>query len=230
MKKEQTYIDKLKALVYNHISEDINENTIEKIVDIDLVRSHIEDVKSANFQSYYFETLNNEEHFFQTDNFFKKFKKEYALQGIDNNFLDKLESRKKSVLNDIRGDKLVKLYFENFHKVLIKHGKGLKEKDLGSFFTKLIHTFQPNEYCALDNPIKNYFKLEKESFFLSFLIISAEYKHWATDNRKFIQEIKTRFKQMDKQGIIEHERITDLKLLDLIFWSKANRKWKESTT
>ena len=126
-------------------------------------------------------------------------------------------------MESIRTDKLSQLYFNTFNKAEIKHGNGFIEKDLGSFFSKLVHTFRPEDYCALDNPIKNYFGLKKESFFISLFIISGEYKHWATENRQLIKCIKEKFEQMDKNKVLKHEQFTDLKLLDLIFWSKANK-------
>lgn len=221
---EQKYISTLKQTVYDLISGDINEKTIDEIVKTDLVKSHLEDKGSASFQDYYFLTLDNEKLYNSSTDFFRQFKKRYSLQGIDNNYLDKLEGLKKEILKNIRADKLAQLYFDTFNKAVIKHGKDFKEKDLGSFFAKLVHTFRPDEYCALDNPIKNYFGLKRESFFISFFIISVEYKHWATDNKKLLKIIREKFKQADKKGILQHDKLTDLKLLDLIFWSKANRQ------
>lgn len=221
---EQKYLSTLKQTVYNQISTDINERTFDEIVKTDLVKSHIDDKVSAGFQDYYFLTLDNEKLYYSSADFFRQFKKRYSLQGIDNNYLDKLEGLKKEILKNIRADKLAQLYFDTFSKAVIKHGNDFKEKDLGSFFAKLVHTFRPDEYCALDNPIKNYFGLKKESFFISFFIISVEYKHWATNNKKLINIIREKFKQADKKGVLQHDKLTDLKLLDLIFWSKANRQ------
>ncbi len=219
---EQIYISTLKRKVYDRISVDINEKAIDEIVKSHLVKSHLDDKVSAGFQDYYFLTLDNEKLYNSSTDFFRQFKKRYSLQGIDNNYLDKLEGLKKEILKNIRADKLAQLYFDTFSKAVIKHGKEFKHKDLGSFFAKLVHTFRPDEYCALDNPIKNYFGLKKESFFISFFIISVEYKHWATDNKKLLKIIREKFKQADTKGILQHDKLTDLKLLDLIFWSKAN--------
>lgn len=221
---EQKYISTLKQSVYDRISTDINEKTVDEIVKVDLIKSHLDDKVSAGFQDYYFLTLDNEKLYNSSTDFFRQFKKRYSLQGIDNNYLDKLEGLKKEILKNIRTNNLAQLYFDTFNKAIIKHGKDFKEKDLGSFFAKLVHTFRPDEYCALDNPIKNYFGLKKESFFISFFIISVEYKHWATDNKKLLKVIREKFKQADKKGILQHDKLTDLKLLDLIFWSKANRQ------
>ena len=221
---EQKYIGILRKAVYDRISADINNKTISKVVKNDLVKSHLEDNDSARFQNYYFLTLDNEKLYFSSTDFFRQFKKSYSLQGIDNNYLDRLEGQKEKILKEIRADNLAQLYFDTFNKALIKHGKGFKEKDLGSFFAKLVHTFRPKEYCALDNPIKDYFGLRKESFFIAFHIISIGYQHWAADNKSEIEMIRKEFKQADSKRNVKHNKITDLKLLDLILWSKANRK------
>lgn len=221
MKNEQIYIENLRKSVIDRISDAINEESIDQIVN--LVKSRIDD--KTKFHSYYLEIVDKEEYFLDAGNFFRTFKNEYSLQGIDNNFLDNLEKHKEDILKYIHDDKLVQLYFDFFKKAELKQKGGTVSKELGSFFSKLVHTFRPKDYCALDNPIKNeYFKLQNESFFISFLVISAAYKQWANDNRGIIQEIRNKIKQADKKDIIKPERLTDLKLLDLIFWSKANLK------
>jgi hypothetical protein len=216
------YIENLTESVYENISKDINTNTVEHVVSEDL-GFHLVNRKSASFQEFYFQTLTNEIFYFATANFFQKFKKQYALQGIDNGFLNDLEKRKSEIIQNILEDKLTELYFGSFNKVKIKHKDTAKEKDLCSFFSKLVHTFRPNDYCALDNPIKIYLGLGKEGFLLSFLIISNTYRIWADKNIQVINALRSGFQQIDTGNEIRHEKITDLKLLDLIFWTKADR-------
>jgi hypothetical protein len=134
-----------------------------------------------------------------------------------------LESRKKEILGLIRSDQLTQLYFETFKKAAIKHGAISREKDLGSFFAKIVHTFRPFDYCALHNPIKSFFKLKRESFFIAFWTISQQYVQWSNNHKELIREIRDNFKRLDYDGIINHDLLTDMKLLDLIFWTKANR-------
>ncbi|MCS3871430.1 hypothetical protein J3D55_004346 [Chryseobacterium ginsenosidimutans] len=218
----EQYLLFLKQKVRDKISSSINSKTIEDIIEGDLYQSHIKEKNSSAFQEYYFKTLNNDDNFLN-NNFFKEFKSKYSLQGIDNNYLEKLENAKPEILKLIRANFLTKLYIDFFSKAKIKHGEFEKEKDLGSFFAKLVHHFLPNEYAALDNPIKQYFCLSKESFVLSFFIISEEYKSWAENNQEILLDIRQKFEYKDEKKIINHELLTDLKLLDLIFWSKANR-------
>ena len=91
---EKKYISTLKQTVYDQISADINDKTIDSVVKNDLVKSHLGDRVSAGFQDYYFLTLDNEKLYYSSTDFFRQFKKRYSLQGIDNNYLDKLEGLK----------------------------------------------------------------------------------------------------------------------------------------
>ncbi|MCL2347834.1 MAG: hypothetical protein FWC50_06175 [Planctomycetaceae bacterium] len=217
-KNEQTYVDFLKKQVYHQISSYFSKKPIGKIV-----LEYLENPLKVKFQEYYFDIFNNKNYYFETNHFFKEFKSQYSLQGIDKKFLDKLEKDKGNILCDIRNDKLAELYFRYFKDAEIQHGDDIKKRELGSFFTKLVHTFQPNKYCALDYKIKKYFELKNESYFISFCVISAAYRDWATDHREIIQKIRNRFTQANKKENVKHEKLTDLKLLDIIFWSKANR-------
>jgi hypothetical protein len=220
---QEYYLCILEEMVYNRISDDINERTFERITQEDLIESHLKNKGSKGFQQYYFSILENDKLFLESTNFFSQFIKQYKLQGIDKDCLSRFEAYKETILKNIQADKLCELYFESFSKVSIKYGGEFREKDLNSFFVKLVHTFKPRKYCALDNPIKNYFGLKNESFFIAFHIISSAYKGWATENHKLIESIRQEFKKADIDEALEHERITDMKLMDLIYWSKANR-------
>lgn len=216
-----SYIDKHIATVRRQISADINDSTIDNVVRTFLA-FHLIDKNSSSFQHYYFLTLTNENYFLTSPTFFRDFKKRYSLQGIDNGYLDRLENDKQNILSLLQTDNLADLYFIYFAKASIKHGATTIDKDLGSFFAKLVHTFKPSHYCALDNPIKNYFGLQRESFFIAFSIISSAYRLWAEDNNTLMADIKQQFKNIDNNNLIRHDRVTDLKLLDLVYWSKAN--------
>jgi len=215
------YLDRLKEKVSSKISKEITDDKIDKIVNENFIEAHIEDPRSKKFQQYYFKTIKNDDYFLN-NKFFSEFKTQYALQGIDNKFLKSLEKDKQLILNEIKEEDLAGLYFGKFREAKIKHGNGSVYKDLGSFFAKLVHTFLPEKYCALDNPIKDHFGLKKESFFISFLVISVAYRDWAINNKELISNIRRRFLEADTEKFFDHDKITDLKLLDLIFWSKAN--------
>jgi hypothetical protein len=174
------------------------------------------------FQQYYIQSIANREDYLSSVNFFRVFKQKYSLQGIDNNFLDRLEKEKEVVLQLIDHNDISTLYFRYFASAQVQHGNTTKRKNLGSFFAKLVHTFCPDQFCALDNPIKNYFGLGKESFYVAFIIISQAYQEWASENLDYIQQIRD---ELEKNPIAKSYsfKMTNLKLLDMIFWYETNR-------
>ncbi len=95
-------------------------------------------------------------------------------------------------------------------------------KTLASFLAKFAHTFSPDRYCALDNPIKNYLGLRREGFYVAFIIISQAYKEWVAENPYLMQQIRMEFENSKIEKSFG-DKITDLKLLDLIFWYQANK-------
>lgn len=223
----ENYLNCLTNFVLVKIDRDIDENSAKDIVKNELSR-YIRNYGPNSFHNYYFQTLNNEQNFFATADFFRQFKSQYSLQGIDNGFLNNLENKKAEMLNLIKQDELSNLYFNHFAKAKIRHKDRFVIKNLGSFFAKFVHTFRPADYCALDNPIKNYFGLKSESFFIAFWAVSKSYKIWAERESFLINNIKREFKELDKDSFFQHDKIFDLKILDLIFWAKANPKRTKS--
>ncbi|MBI5047928.1 MAG: hypothetical protein HZB54_03110 [Deltaproteobacteria bacterium] len=175
------YLGYLTRKIKEKISDAITDKKIEALVSKGL-KFNIENKGSAEFQKYYFKILSNTEYFRSEGRFFRLFKKNYSLQGIDNDYLDRLEKGKQSILNLLENGNLVDLYFKYFAKAEIKHKNKTVTKELGSFFSKFVHTFKPKDFCPLDNPVKNYFGLTKESFFISLCVISQAYKEWTTEH------------------------------------------------
>lgn len=127
------YLNLLINSVFSKISEELNDKPVESIVKDRLIKSHIEDTKSLRFQKYYFATVNNEKEYHRK-NFFHQFKGQYSLQGVDKEYLKRLEDNKIEILHLIKQDKLPELYQKYFYRQSIKHGdSGLKEKDFGSY-------------------------------------------------------------------------------------------------
>lgn len=210
------YLIRLQSTIESKINEALSGDINSEL------GKHLNNSKSREFHEYYFKTLSNSEYFLEKASFFKEFRTRYSLQGIDNDFMDIIEGRKKEILKSIEAGEITKLYFDIFFKARIKSKDQIVEKDLSSFFTKLIHTFRPNEYCALDNPIRHFLGIRKESFFIGFVLISSAYKKWAFENQDKIKGIKRDFSKIDSKSIFDHSRVTDMKLIDLVMWAKAN--------
>jgi len=79
----------------------------------------------------------------------------------------------------------------------------------------------PDEFCALDNPIKNHFGLGGESFYIAFIIVSNAYREWVSENSNLMQQIRLELER-NKAGQPFSTKMTDIKLLDLIFWYQVN--------
>ena len=214
------YIEKSKQGVKQSISGLLTAQTVRQAAR-SAFAYHFENDRSLAFQLYYRETVSNRDGFLSTPNFFTRFKQQYALQGIDAAYLDKLETDKETILHLIDNDKLAELYFRYFAEAHLQHKQKAVSRNLGSFFTKLVHTFSPDKYCALDNPIKKYLKMGNESFYVAFFVVSHAYREWAGENSGHMQQIRLELER-HKTGRRFSASMTDLKLLDLIFWYQTN--------
>ena len=210
------YHKSLLTSILKKIDEELNDS---QKIEAD-ISSAVNDKGTKIFQVYYKSTLKNEKSAFANINFFKKFKKKHALQGIDNEYLERLEKDKSIIINLIKEDRIFELYQNYFYQAKIKHKDAFRFKNLGSFCAKLTHTFSPEKYCPLDVPIKNFFKLENESFFTAFLLISEAYTIWSKNND--VNSLKDRAIRIDVENKLFIDEMTNLKFLDFIFWKRAN--------
>ncbi len=214
------YLEISKQNVKRKISETLTDKNKE--VTNAAFNFHFKDRNSLAFQKYYCETVSNREAFLSSPNFFRVFRQKYSLQGINGNHLDRLEQEKGKILRLVDDDNLPKLYYEFFADVSLQRTKSVVQRTLASFFAKFAHTFSPDKYCALDNPIKDYLGLRREGFYIAFVVISQAYKEWANENPHLMQQIRMELEN-DKIGKSYSNKMTKLKLLDLIFWYQANK-------
>jgi hypothetical protein len=214
------YIEKSKQGVKQNMSSLLTTQSVRRVAR-NAFAYDFENDRSLAFQQYYQETVSNQDGFLSAPDFFKRFKQQYALQGIDGAYLDRLETDKRTILHLIGNDDLAVLYFRYFADAQLRHKKKVVSRTLGSFFSKLVHTFAPDKYCALDNPIKKYLKLGNESFYIAFFVVSHAYREWVVENPGHLQQIRQELEQ-HKRGREFSACVTDLKLLDLIYWYQAN--------
>ena len=188
------YHKSLLTSILKKIDEELNDS---QNIEAD-ISSAVNDKVTKIFQVYYKSTLKNEKSAFANINFFKKFKKKHALQGIDNEYLERLEKDKSIIINLIKEDRILELYQNYFYQARIKYKDAFRLKNLDSFCAKLTHTFSPKKYCPLDVPIKFFFKLENESFFTAFLLLSEAYTIWSKNND--INSLKDRAISIDTEN------------------------------
>lgn len=214
------YLEISKQQVKRKISEILTDQKIKEVSNA-AFDFHFENPGSLAFQEYYCEIVNSREAFLRNPKFFRVFKQKYALQGIDGNHLDRLEQEKEKLLRLIDDDNLPKLYYDFFADVSLQRAKGVVRRTLASLFAKFAHTFSPDKYCPLDNPIKGYLGLSREGFYIAFVVISQAYRDWVNEDPHLMQQIRMELNN-NKIGKSFSDKMTNLKLLDLIFWYQAN--------
>jgi hypothetical protein len=194
---------------------------VEEIIQL-CFTDRAENTGFRTFQQFYFNTDAQ-----SRSDYFNLFRKHYSLQGVDNGYIDNLNRNKDAIFKGIRDKDLLGVYKEFFYKQKITHGATHRDKSLGSFFTKLCHTVEPELYTPMDNPMRTHFGLQDESFPMTMLIISSAFKKWCDDNPDKTKEIKQELAlamSNDKRiGVsVSASQITDMKLMDMIYWAVAN--------
>ena len=80
------------SVVRKKLNEIVNETNVNDCYKA--LTKYFSDKGSVNYINYYLQTIADSQYLL-TEPFFRKFKKMYSLQGIDNSFLDDLEEDKK---------------------------------------------------------------------------------------------------------------------------------------
>jgi hypothetical protein len=214
--------DRLANQVKKAISLAITEESIDEVLSDD-IRYYIAYPSEVAFQKWYFETVSNPKRFLEKRQFFSEFKSKYTLQGIDGEYLDRLWQARARILELIKKDDLDMLFHDYFFQARTLPNWYTTQN---VFFTKLVHTFRPADYCVLDSKVSGYFDLEKEDFLVAFYAVSKAYREWANENRTLIERLRQVLKRIDKDGIFK-DSMTDLKLLDLVFLREGRKKEQE---
>ena len=91
------YLNRLSNNVKERISDILNDEAEANVI-IEAFNFHFNDAASLDFQKYYFETINNRANYLGLERFFARFKKQYSLQAVDNDYLNRLERQKETIL------------------------------------------------------------------------------------------------------------------------------------
>lgn len=217
------YLSILSRRVEKKIEDLLNDKSVEYISNVSF-QSRLKNPKFKAFQRFYFsDTVEFE------DDFFNTFRTRYALQGVDSRYLKMLNEHKSTIKELLINDDVVELYFTYFHQQEMSYGRSFRKKNLGSFYTKLCHTFNKEKYTPMDNPMRHHFGLNNESFPISMIVVSNGFKGWCNSNRKLTEQLKLHIADeisTELQIPIAASGITDMKLMDMIYWSVSN--WKSS--
>lgn len=215
----EKYFDYVVNATYRRIESEINPNSIPALLETVFLSRFINNAKTASFHKMYLSQAGKIHNSMQ-EGFINKFVKAYSLtRGIKAELRAQMESQKHEIVSLIERSPFEA--YTNFfmHAKLTDEDK---ERNLASFFTKLAHTVNPNEYYCLDSYVRAYFKLNREGFFYSYCIIGAAYKKWIADNEPLLRKLRHAISLVDKSNTLKVSELTNLKILDMIFWAKGD--------
>jgi len=198
------------VLVKQIIEEDfkeLNEQELENFFD-----SFQRDKRTLSFIAYYNKTVLDKEKIN-----FATFSYQWALH-LTKAFYTYFDNNYDSLINRITEKKDIR----EFHNRFCIDNLG---KRRGSFCSKLFHTILPAEFPPVDNPIKRHFKLQKEEFIDSVLIIKQGYELFIKENPKQLTLIK-KVLSKDKFFYLRIAELSDIRILDMYYWFDKNRKQK----
>lgn len=128
-------------------------------------------------------------------------------EGFDKNYGERV--------NEIKLKKDIKSFHDQF--CIDSHGKRH-----GSFCSKLFHTFLPDEFPPLDNPIRKHFGLQNEEFITAVLIIKKGYEMFIKENSRSISLLKEILLK-DKFSYLRINELADIRILDMFYWLSKSR-------
>ena len=218
-----SYFENRQDQLYLKISSVINRNTLDEIANNIFRDNFIAVPRLVRGHEYYLEVTKQITLIKRQHNFMHTFKRRYGLQYIDRTCLDTLERKKNYIITNIVTNPF-KIYNDFFARACIIENGVEKHKRLTSFFTKLAHTISPSKFSALDNPIRHYFEINNESFIVSYGLLNETYSKWLKTNHNLLLRLRRKISAHDQNNILELDSLENLKLLDMIFWFKANRE------
>lgn len=227
------YTEALTERVLKKIDKDLSKINIAELIN----KRNSSDKAGKKFNAYmqfYFELMQDVNAHFIRDEFFSSFIHHYSLRGIDKKTIEALNRSKKEIQKLIENDELAKLFFMCFHEV----NTAGKTKSLGSFFTKLVHTFKPEEFTQIDIGLRKHFKLEHESYFISMIVVSAAFLRFSEGEpdtllklQKHLSGILSEIDKFYSCKCHKGKRLVEISTaqknlftLNLIFWLKSTEK------
>jgi len=206
----------LSDIVSEIIKKQFNELNEKKL--IILFKGYLLDKRSVSFTEYYHKTVLDKQKIK-----FGTFSYQWALH-LRKKHIEFLDKNYGLIKKKILGKK-------DIHSFYRKFGIDLYGRKNKSFCCKLFHTFLPHEFIPLDNPITNNFKTEIKNIRkirnIDFLewedIIRNGYLKFASRNKSKIKLIRKVLSRKEF-SFFRVDELSDIRLLDLMYWYNLNRK------
>lgn len=205
--KINNYVERLKDNVVCQIDDFFRE-----IQHSELYNRYFEEKKfPKKFHNYYCSLVSK-----KREIEIREFVIQYSIQGVTSGYIEFIEKNKHIIINQLEEQKLTEVFYEYFYKQ-----EKNKDKTSGSFFTKMVHTVHPDKYCQVDIQIKNYFKLNNESYFISMIVLSNAFNDWIDRNKEKLEKMKELLNEKNAE-LYQIKYVSNIRLLNMIFWKEAN--------
>lgn len=170
-----------------------------------------ENKRTIKFIEYYNKTVLDKERIK-----FSEFKYQWAIQGMTKEIFGYFDKNHDKLKGEITKKKNIRTFFKKYCT---------KKRREGSFCSKLFHTFLPSEFPPVDNPIREYFGLQREDFIDDVLIIKKGYELFIKGNPKIINLIR-KVLSKSKFFYLRANELSDIRILDMYYWLEGSRKKK----
>jgi len=210
MKHISNYTEYLVDLVYDRIDDFFSFNSIDDIIQNNIIIPHIDNKNMLSYHKYYFKVVENKKYYLKKENFFQEFVQKNKIKGLSDEFCTRFENDKEQISRYIKNGDILPFYIGYF----------LFSDVDKSLFTKLAHIFLPHYYCMLDNRIISFFQLEKESFYIAFNVICDAYRSWWQENLNISLELAERVNELP---VFNENESTKMKILDMIFYAESRK-------
>lgn len=191
------------------------EKDIKTISKTDLIK-HFDDLlkfkNNPNFIKFYNRTVLNKEKIN-----FGEFKKQWAIQGMTREVYKWFDDNYCKLKQEIEKEKDIKKFFKAHCCTVRKEA---------SFCSKLFHTILPMEFPPVDNPVKKLFRLRKEEFIDSVLIIQRGYLLFIKENKDWIYSIRELL-STPSFSVLRIKELSDIRIIDMYYWYQGQKEEEE---
>jgi hypothetical protein len=226
---EEVINTNLKNAHFPRIISDFKTHHLNNLVSVDMHSNFYHKFVDADPETF-------KKNYFETPDFFKRFGAVYPAQLTPSDYYANLELHKEHIFNLITAADTSKFAPEELQELyrcyFAKKPVDLPRRHMNFSYTSLLHVFYPERFTSVNNPVINYFKditknntdinLNDFDFICWSRLLSQAYRNWAESNPNIIRRLRALFKENDPDGLIYNDKLTDIKVLDLIFWARTN--------
>ena len=172
------------------------------------------DKRTLSFLKFYNKTVLDKERIN-----FGEFKRQWAIQGMSAEVYRYFDENYDKLREEILNKKDIRSFFKEYCT---------KKRKEAAFCSKLFHTFLPEQFPPIDNPIKGEFSLKREDPIESILVIKKGYDLFVKknpDKMKLVRQILSK----PKFSFLRIQELSDIRILDMFYWFRLSRSKRKTS-